>query len=274
MKYTIVQESRVGARDYNQDRVGHWETGESLCMVLADGMGGHEHGDIAAQIVVDFMGEQFRTEAKPRLANPELFLFRNVGRLHTKVIREVQERGVNGTPSTTVVACIVQDSQAWWSFVGDSRLYMFRRGSIYKRTRDHTIVQLLIDSGRIREEAAATHPERNKLLQCIGGAQPPKLDATANARLRKDDILLLCSDGLWGPLTQRQLLMGLLEKELSSAIPALISLAEERAGSHCDNVSVLAMQWLEDTEDPTERTLPLGQTAEDLQRGDSPAGNG
>lgn len=261
----------MGARDYNQDRLGHWETGDALCMVLADGMGGHEHGEIAAQIVVDYLGELFRAEATPRLANPDLFLFRAVGRAHAKVLREVQERGVEGSPRTTIVACVVQEGQAWWSFIGDSRLYLFRNGSVIKRTRDHTIVQLLIDSGRIREEAAATHPERNKLLQCIGGPQAPKLDATASIRLHKNDILLLCSDGLWGPLTQRQLVLGLLAKDLSAALPELISLAEERAGSHCDNVSVLAMQWLEQVEDPTERTLPLNQMPPEAPKTDGPS---
>jgi len=148
-------------------------------------------------------------------------------------------------PRTTVVACLVQDGYAFWSFVGDSRLYVIRDGRILTRTRDHTPVQMLIDAGRIREEAAATHPDRNKLLQCLGGPRAPRVEPTAHARLSPRDIVLLCSDGFWGPLTQRQLLMGLLGKDLAKAFPELIGLAETRAGPRCDNVSVLAIEWHE-----------------------------
>ena len=128
-------------------------------------------------------------------------------------------------------------------FVGDSRLYVIRDGRILARTRDHTPVQMLIDAGRIREEAAATHPDRNKLLQCLGGPRPPRVEPTAHARLAEDDVVLLCSDGFWGPLTQRQLLMGVLGKDLKKALPELITLAETRAGPRCDNISVLAIHW-------------------------------
>ena len=104
-------------------------------------------------------------------------------------------------------------------------------------------VQMLIDAGRIREEAAATHPDRNKLLQCLGGPRPPRVEPTAQARLNEDDLVLLCSDGFWGPLTQRQLLMGLLGKDLKKALPELLTLSESRAGPRCDNLSVLAIHW-------------------------------
>jgi serine/threonine protein phosphatase PrpC len=150
---------------------------------------------------------------------------------------------VSNSPRTTVVACLVQEGYAFWSFVGDSRLYVVRDGRILTRTRDHTPVQMLIDAGRIREEAAATHPDRNKLLQCLGGPRPPRVEPTAHARLLEDDIVLLCSDGFWGPLTQRQLLMGLLGKEMKQSLPEMISLAETRAGPRCDNISVLSIQW-------------------------------
>ena len=137
----------------------------------------------------------------------------------------------------------MQDGYAFWSFVGDSRLYVIRDGRIVTRTRDHTPVQMLIDPGRTREEAAATHPDRNKLLQCLGGPQPPRVEPTAHARLAQKDIELLCSDGFWGPLTPRHLLSGLLGKDMNKALPELIDLSEGRAGPRCDNISVLAIEW-------------------------------
>ena len=247
MKYTVFQDTRIGKRPYQQDRIAHWHTKEALFLVVADGMGGHAHGDVAAQIAVECMGSAFRNEAKPRIVDPDNFLFRTIGRAHAMILHQTQRQGLvqdpSNSPRTTVVACLVQDGYAFWSFVGDSRLYLIRDGRIVTRTRDHTPVQMLIDAGRIREEAAATHPDRNKLLQCLGGPRAPRVEPTAHARLSQNDVVLLCSDGFWGPLTQRQLLMGLLGKDMRRALPELITLAEHRAGPRCDNVSVLAIEW-------------------------------
>jgi len=140
----------------------------------------------------------------------------------------------------------VQDGHAWWLHVGDCRLYHVREGRIVSRTRDHTVVQSLIDEGRIREEAIASHPERNRLLQCLGGYLAPSPEGAQRARLAKGDVLLLCSDGFWGPLTQRQMLHALIARRLEDAIPELAELAELRGGPSADNVSALAIAWAED----------------------------
>lgn len=247
MKFTLFQDSRIGKRPYQQDRLAHWQTKEALFLVVADGMGGHAHGDVAAQITVDCLGAAFRGEANPKVADPDAFLGRGIARAHAMILHQTQRQGLANDPAnsprTTVVACLIQDGYAYWSFVGDSRLYVIRDGRILTRTRDHTPVQMLIDAGRIREEAAATHPDRNKLLQCLGGPRPPRLEPTAHARLLPEDLVVLCSDGFWGPLTQRQLLVGVLGKEPKKAFPELIDLAESRAGPRCDNISVLALQW-------------------------------
>ena len=247
MKYTLFQDSRIGKRPYQQDRLAHWHTKEALFMVVADGMGGHAHGDVAAQVTVDCLGSAFRNEASPRIADPDRFLYNIIGRAHAMILHQTQRQGLKfdatNSPRTTVVACLVQGGYAYWSFVGDSRLYVIRDGRILTRTRDHTPVQMLVDAGRIREEAAATHPDRNKLLQCLGGPRPPRVEPTAQARLLEDDLVILCSDGFWGPLTQRQLLMGLIGKDLKKALPELLDLSEARAGPRCDNLTVLAIRW-------------------------------
>ena len=246
MKFSIFQDSRVGARPYNQDRIGHWYTRDSLLLVLADGMGGHLMGEVAAQIAVDTLAASFQKDAQTRIPDPDLFLIRSVGRIHAAIDEYTKKLNLPDSPRTTLVACVVQDGTAWWTHVGDSRLYLIRRGNIVVRTRDHTRVQQLVDQGRIREEAISSHPERNMLLQCLGGGHTPRIEPTASARLAKDDIVLLCSDGLWGPLTQRQLLGKLAEKGIIDALPELMTLAETRAGPECDNLSVVAIGWGED----------------------------
>lgn len=267
MKFEIFQESRVGARPYNQDRLGHWRTKDALMLVLADGMGGHLHGEVAAQLAVEAVGAAFRADAKPRLANPDLFIFRAIGRAHSTILEQAERLGLPESPRTTIVACVVQEGFAYWGHVGDSRLYHIRSGRILARTRDHTRVQQLIDAGRIREESVASHPDRNKLLQCLGSDHAPRLEPTQTARLAKDDILLLCSDGLWGPLTQRQLLHAYMTADLARASRDLMGLAEIRAGSQCDNVSALAMAWGEEEIPAAEspRTVPYYELPTDVQ---------
>ena len=268
MKYALAQETRIGTRRINQDRIGHWATSDCVLMALADGLGGHPHGEVAAEFAVGLLGAAFVREAKPRVADPASFLNRAIAAGHAAILREAAKRGLSDTPRTVLVVCIVQDGQAYWTHVGDSRLYLIRDGRIVHRTRDHTVVQELVDTGRIREEASTTHPERNRLLQCLGGYTAPQPSPLSREPLLEHDVVLLCSDGFWGPLTQRQLLHSLMARRFDEAIPELVELAQHRAGLDCDNISVLAMRWGEArtaaaVPEP-ERTLVQDFTATDL----------
>ncbi len=240
---TIVQASSLGARETNEDRVGHWSAPQAVLMAVADGLGGHMHGEVAAQLALDILGAAFAGEARPKLEEPAGFLARTFAAAHSAILREAEKRRFPDSPRTVAATCVVQDGQVFWTHVGDCRFYLLRSGRIVARSRDHTVVQRLVDEGRIREEAAGTHPYRNRLLQCLGGYQTPRIEPVASARLAKDDILLLCSDGFWGPLTQRQLMHALLSRPLGEAIPELVALAETSAGADCDNISVVAMAW-------------------------------
>jgi len=243
MNFAIAQGTRIGGRRVNQDRIGHWSTSKCLLMAVADGLGGHPNGEVAAEIAVQILGMAFEREARPRISDPHAFLFRAIGAAHAAILREAERRELSDTPRTVLVASVIQDGMAYWTHVGDSRLYLVRNGRILHRTRDHTVVQELVDSGRIREEAALSHPERNRLLQCLGGFAAPRPDPTTSTRLARNDIVLLCSDGFWNPLTQRQLLHALMTRELPAAVAELAELAERRAGPSSDNVSVVAMSW-------------------------------
>ena len=246
MKFSLAQDSRIGARQVNQDRLGHWRTPESLLLAVADGLGGHLRGEVAAQISVDLLGAAFRRDANPRIKDPDAFLPRAMTAGHAAILLEGQRLGLPETPRTVIVACVVQDGYVYWNHIGDCRLYLVRNGRILHRTRDHTVVQQLVDQGRIRDEAATSHPERNRLLQCLGGYQAPRPEPAARERLERGDVLVLCSDGFWGPLTQRQMLHAVMARPLAEAIPELVELAEARAGPQCDNVTVIALSWAQD----------------------------
>ncbi len=229
-------------------------------MAVADGLGGHLHGELAAELATALLGAAFAREARPRIADPGGFLQRAIAAAHAAILREAERRELPDSPRTVIVACVVQDGYAYWTHVGDSRLYLAREGRIIHRTRDHTVVQQLIDEGRIREEALASHPERNRLLQCLGGFQTPRPEPVERTRLARNDIIVLCSDGFWGPLTQRQLVHALVSRELKDAIPELVALAEHRAGRECDNISVVAMSWGEEAVPLAETSVPEPRT--------------
>ena len=163
MKFTIFQDTRLGKRPYNQDRLGHWRTPESLLLVVADGMGGHAHGEVAAQIAVRRLGAP--SGARRSRGSPTRTCSCSAHRrARTRMVLREAAAPAARTPRTTVVACIVQDGHAYWSHVGDSRLYLMREGRHRARTRDHTLVQQLIDAGR--------HPR--------GGGRPRTRSATAS----------------------------------------------------------------------------------------------
>ena len=247
MKFSVYQESRQGPRKSNQDRVAYCYSRDALCMVIADGMGGHLHGEVAAQIASQFIAEAFQRNAQPRLADPLKFLLESITNAHHAIVDYANVRSLLETPRTTCVACIVQDGLAHWAHVGDSRLYLIRNGRVEAQTKDHSRVQILVDAGRVREEAVAAHPDRNKIFNCLGQMGPPKVDLSRRVALRHGDVILLCTDGLWGPLTSRHICEELLRAEVLRAVPKLLDMAEVRAGREGDNASVVAMTWFEET---------------------------
>ena len=283
MKFSIYQESRRGGRKTNQDRLAYSYSRDALILVLADGMGGHLHGEVAAQITVQFLIEAFEREAQTRLADPFLFLINSITNAHHAILDYAATRKLEDTPRTTCVACIVQDSIAYWAHVGDSRLYLVRNGQVHAQTKDHSRVQMLVDAGRIREEAVAVHPERNKIYNCLGSEAPPQVDISRKTVLQEGDSLLLCSDGLWGPLNARLICAALLKGNLMKSVPDLITQAESRAGKDSDNISALAIHWLESYPeaglpgDVSTQTLELGQFTtqiEDFGRTEPAVGRG
>ena len=247
MNYALVQEQRIGMRETNQDYAMHDATDEALLLVVADGMGGYYGGELAAEIATGSICHSFGSEALPGLADPGAFLERAFARAHEAIWRYAGEHELPDIPRTVIVACVVQDGRAWWNHVGDARLYLLRGGRIEAQTRDHTPVQALVDAGELPAEQAYRHPESNRVLQSLGAPTAPEPGPGANARLQQDDVLLLCSDGFWGPLRSSQLIDGLKGPSLRQSILELSDTAERRAGAHGDNLTVLAMRWRGET---------------------------
>lgn len=243
MKFTIYQESRIGKRKNNEDRIAYCYSRESLLMLVADGMGGHHHGEVAAQIAVQTLTSAFQRDAQPAIADPFLFLQKGMTNAHQAILAYSQKHRLEESPRTTCVACLIQGNVAYWAHVGDSRLYHVRDDKVQAVTRDHSRVRLLMDEGLISAAQAATHPDRNKVYSCLGGETPPEIEFSRKTPLEAGDILLLCSDGLWGPLPAEMLASTLKAANLMQAVPALLNQAELLGGPYGDNLSVVAVRW-------------------------------
>ena len=246
MNYDLVKEQRVGMRDTNQDYAIHDATEQAILLTVADGMGGYLGGEMAAEIAVGSIWHNFSEAAIPTIANPEEFLERALVQAHADIHAYAREQELAEVPRTVIVACVVQQGRAWWNHVGDSRFYLIRDKYIEAQTRDHTSVQALVDAGEISPEQAYNHPESSRMLQSLGAPQSPKPGPGSSSPLQKNDILLLCSDGFWGPLRSSQLVNGLAGDSLTKSIFELSDIAERRAGSHADNLTVLAVKWRDD----------------------------
>ncbi len=247
MKFSIFQETRIGGRSSNQDRIVYCYSKESLMMVVADGMGGHKHGELAAQLTVQYMTKLFQKMARPLVEDPFHFLDDAIYGAHRIIQNHAFDKMLADTPRTTVVACIVQEGAAYWAHVGDSRLYFIHNEKLTSRTRDHSRVQRLLDQGAITEEEAAKHPDRNKIFNCLGGEQPPKVELSSRVRLSNGDILALCTDGVWGYFSDDDFSQALCLGAIAETTPRLMDRAERLGQGHGDNLSAIVMQWKEET---------------------------
>lgn len=243
MRFSIYQDSLVGDRQVNQDRMGYCYTRDCLLMVVADGMGGHLQGEVAAQIALQSAAAMFQAKARPKLADPALFLDVALRRGHREILRYQQAHRLPEPPRTTVVACLVQRGRAWWAHAGDSRLYWLRDGNVLMRTRDHSKVQNLVDLGLIEPEEAGDHPERNKVLNCLGSPFEPTIEIGGPQPVSVGDTLLLCTDGVWGPTADAEIAGLLADDSVLVGVPRLVRRAVDRGGPLADNATALAMTW-------------------------------
>jgi serine/threonine protein phosphatase PrpC len=271
MRFTIFQESRKGSRKVNQDRLAYTFSRDTLLLVVADGMGGHAGGEIAAQICVRLFIERFQQEAKPVLKNPVQFLQDSMLRGHAALGSYAAQFSMLETPRTTCVACIVQAGQAYWAHVGDSRLYLFRQGGLIGQTKDHSKVQYLIDQGLISADDAATHPDRNKIFSCLGGLVDPVIDLSRRTPLRNGDVVVLCTDGLWGVMKREEIADWLTSTPILTTGPQMMREAEKRGGADGDNLSAIVVRWgpetlTEATTTTVTETMGLGEFETQIDR--------
>jgi serine/threonine protein phosphatase PrpC len=241
MRFSVYQVSRKGGREKNEDRMGYCYTRDSGLFALADGMGGHPEGEVASQLALQTLAALFQRDSKPTLGDPLRFLHDAIISGHHQLLRYATQKSLIDTPRTTVVACVLQGNAAYWAHCGDSRLYMVRGDKLIARTRDHSYSELQETLSQVVPMGERFN--RNVLFTCLGSPGKPVVDTVGPLLLQPGDRLLLCSDGLWGSVTDAVITEHLAKYAISDAVPELVEQALRNGGPKSDNVSVLAMEW-------------------------------
>ncbi|QDL36923.1 PP2C family protein-serine/threonine phosphatase [Rhodoferax sediminis] len=238
MKFSVFQVSRRGGREKNEDRMGYCYTRESGLFVLADGMGGHPEGEVASQLALQIVSALYQKEARPIVKDVPAFLASALMAAHHQILRYASEKGMLDTPRTTLVAAIVQGTSATWIHCGDSRLYVARDGELLTRTRDHSYIE-----HKNASASKLTAMNRNILFTCLGSPTKPRFDVTGPITLQQGDKIMLCSDGLWGTLSDAEIVRQLSQQPVSEAVPELVERALRSGGARSDNVTAIALEW-------------------------------
>ena len=234
-----------GDRAEQQDRVAlvpHPKGGGVALAVVADGMGGHTGGVLAAQQVIHTSRnnlEQFSV----RDEDPRDMLEASIKEAHMliKASRFINEKD----PHSTAVMLLLQPGKVSWAHCGDSRLYRYHDDQLVFRTIDHSYVEQLLAKGKITPQQAAVHAKRNILITSLGGQEAPKIDYGMAEDLQGGDSFLLCSDGMWGYFSDAELGQVLARHSARESCDILITQARQRAGGEGDNVSVAILKLVE-----------------------------
>ena len=237
MQYDVI--TSPGSRAVNEDSTGVTENQEHICFVVADGLGGHGGGDVASRLAVQAFDTVF--SAGDGRSQSEL-LFEAFLQAQADILQE--QRGTPSQMKTTAVALAIQNDQAIWGHIGDSRLYAVARNKVRFRTLDHSVPQMLVLSREIREKDIRGHPDRNRLLRVLGTAEvPPQFELSEPQPVGRFQAFLLCSDGFWELITEKE--MGKLLK--SSRTPGewlgqMRDVVEQRGKNiEMDNYSAIAV---------------------------------
>lgn len=240
MKYTV--ESDIGLRRaVNEDRAAFFQRPDHYCLaIIADGMGGHNAGDVASDMAVTTMGQLFAEQHAEQFSTAQTrqhWLKQSIEKLNEDIYQySLSHENCKGM-GTTFVAMLIDNIDCTIAHVGDSRVYHFFQGGVQQITRDHSYVNILVDKGEISEQEALTHPKKNYILKALG-TEPTIEPDYYHIQMLEQDYLLLCSDGLSNKMTVREMASILtLDMSLQRKGEKLVRLANDSGGE--DNISLV-----------------------------------
>ncbi len=230
---------RQRAQNEDSFRVAAPPDGSRL-LVVCDGMGGHEAGEVASQVASDRIVEVISASSPE---NPPRALYQAFVEANQAVVETSLTRGVEGMGTTGVIGWVLE-GRCYVGWVGDSRLYQFRAGALIDRTRDHTRVAQMVSHGILTPEEARQHPDAHVLVQALGGSPGVQKSFkpevwTEPLELKSGDVVLLCSDGLYDFIEDHELYPLIEGRDYQDAVTRLIQIANERGGA--DNITVILL---------------------------------
>ncbi len=238
--------SDVGCqRENNEDSYAYWEpSGDDQFQrigrlaIVADGMGGHEGGQEASRIAVEAIQQMYAADPN---GDPQTLLTAGFREAHNRIFEHSsKDEQLHGMGTTATALAIIGERLAY-AHVGDSRLYCVRGQSINRLTRDHSYVNRLVEDGVLTPEEAEVHPQRNILTAALGVGPEITPDAPAQSvRVQSGDILVLCTDGLWGLVTDDEIRDTVVKNKPQVACETLVKMAKQRGGP--DNITVQVLR--------------------------------
>lgn len=230
--------SDVGrVRDHNEDAI-RWNATAGWA-ILADGMGGHLAGEVASELAADTIADYLSRFAQEENCEWDEILRAAVSEANNVIHQHAQTDLLCHNMGTTVIAVVLRHGWLHCAHVGDSRLYRFNSDGLTQLTRDHSLVQELVDEGMLSAEEAADSVHRNVITRALGLRTSVEVDLL-KLPVAADDIFLLCSDGLSDPLPDDEMAQMLRDGELTSIAQALVDAANARGGH--DNISLILMR--------------------------------
>ncbi len=230
-------------RSHNEDSVNiiENENGEYL-IVVADGMGGHKAGEVASSLAVNELSKRFsELSSVGTKEEAVVWLKEIIEEVNFKILKYAQEHIDASGLGTTCVCSIITDDYLLFGNIGDSSGFVYKNGKLYKVTKDHTLVNILLENGELTESAAKVHPQKNVLMKALGAAEEVDMDIFDVER--DVDGVFLCSDGLTNMITKEQVekVLDDEELELKEQVEKLIMKANMRGGT--DNITIACAKF-------------------------------
>jgi PPM family protein phosphatase len=241
--------SDVGCqRQNNEDSYGYWEPADDLeyerkgrLAMVADGMGGHEGGQEASSLAVETIQQVYAEGAGN---DPQALLAEAFREAHQRIKQYAAQYPQFRGMGTTATAIVLLSTQLYYAHVGDSRVYLVRRGKVSRLTHDHSYVSRLVEDGVITVQESQNHPQRHILTMALGAGAEFSLDAPERpVALENGDVLVLCTDGLWGLVDENEIGQAVADNSPSEACRVLIEMAKDRGGS--DNITLQVLRVTE-----------------------------
>lgn len=237
LKHAIF--TNVGGRQINEDSVGVFQNEENNCYILCDGLGGHGMGDIASSLVVSVFENQFhKTDDVVNFLGETFMASQDI------LMAEQKVRNAKRKMKTTGVAVVTDERNAYIGHIGDSRGYVFYKNKVKTRTLDHSIPQMLVLSREIKEDQIRNHPDRNTLLRVMGVEWDDIMyELMAPIPLKKCQAFLLCSDGFWELIDEKEMCAQLKKaNSVEEWLENMIRIVQKNGnGKNMDNYSAIAV---------------------------------